>query len=126
MDWIQQAVSDFLAAIGLPGAVLNAQGFLRLRTGSGGAIEIQHVRELQAPSLMLAWSEPDPWDLSRHLKAALRLADFHETASLPLLVAAHADQLVLATRMQERSVSQSSLEDSMDYLRRMHEQIRNS
>jgi hypothetical protein len=126
VDWIQQAVSNFLGAIGLPGATLDAGGFLRLRTGSGGAIEFQHVREGESPSLMLAWSEPDPWDLPRHLKAALRLADFHEAANLPLLVAAHAEQLVLATRMQERSVSQSSLEDGMDYLRRMHEQIRNS
>lgn len=126
MDWIRQAVSDFLVAIGLPGATLDANGFLRLRTGSGGAIELQHLSQGDAPTLMLAWSEPDPWDLARHHQSALRLADFRQSAATPLLVATHQDQLVLAVRMQERSVSQSALEENLDHLRLMHEQIRNS
>lgn len=126
MDWIHQAVGDFLGAIGLPGTSLDVSGFLRLRTGSGGAIELQHLSQGDSPTLMLAWSEPDPWDLPRHHRAALRLADFRQNASMPLLVATHEDQLVLAMRMQERSVSQSALEESLDHLRLMHEQIRNS
>jgi type III secretion system chaperone SycN len=126
MDWIQQAVANFLTSIGLPGMALNHDGAVLLRTGSGGAIEFQYVSEGSATSLMLAWSEPDRYDLPRHLKSALRMADFRNAGSMPLMVAAHTDQLVLATRLQERSVSQSALEESMDWLRQMHEQIRNS
>jgi type III secretion system chaperone SycN len=126
MNWIDQAVGEFLANVGFLGLSLDHDGFVRLRIGGGGAIEMQHLRDEDPASLMLAWSEPDPYDLPRHLKAAWRMADFRQATPLPLLAAAHEDQLVLATRLDERNVSRTALEESMEWLQKLHEQIRNS
>lgn len=123
MDWINQSISAFGASLGLPRLSLDNEGTARLRTGSGGAIEIHHLVQEHGNDVLLLWSEPAPYDAAQRVRTALKLADLRLAPGLPLQVAVFDGQLVLASRMDERSVSQPVLEERMDWLRRVHERL---
>ncbi|MDO8300135.1 CesT family type III secretion system chaperone [Lacisediminimonas sp.] len=123
MAWIEQSISEFGRSIGIASLALDAGGGLRLGTESGGAIEVHHQREFQPPVVLVMMSEPVGFNRGKRLRTAMRLADFRRRPTVPVLVALDADQLVLATRMDERSFSHPALESVLDQLERLHQQI---
>lgn len=123
MAWIEQSISEFGRSIGIASLTLDADGGLRLGTESGGAIEVHHQRDFEPPVVLVMVSEPVGFSRSKRLRAAVRLADFRRSPGLPLLVALDGDQLVLATRMDERSFSHPALEAALDQLDRLHQQV---
>jgi type III secretion system chaperone SycN len=123
MAWIEQSISEFGRSIGIASLALDAGGGLRLGTESGGAIEVHHQREFQPPVVLVMMSEPVGFNRAKRLRMAMRLADFRRRLTVPVLVALDADQLVLATRMDERAFSHPALESVLDQLERLHQQI---
>ncbi len=126
MAWIEQSISEFGRSIGIASLALDADGGLRLGTESGGAIEVHHQRDFQPPVVLVMVSEPVGFNRGNRLRAALRLADFRRRPIVPVVVALDADQLVLATRMDERAFSHPALESALDQLDRLHQQIANA
>jgi type III secretion system chaperone SycN len=126
MDWIQSAINDFGNSIGLPGLRLDDDGSLRLRTGSGGSIELHHLSQDDEGALVIAYGEPAPYDLAERLRRALQHADLRRNQATPLQVASYAAQLILATRLPERLVSQPVLNETLAWLRDLHETLRHS
>lgn len=126
MAWIEQSISEFGRSIGIASLALDTGGGLRLGTESGGAIEVHHQRDFQPPVVLVMMSEPAGFNRGTRLRTAMRLADFRRRLTVPVLVALDADQLVLATRMDERSFSHPALESVLDQLERLHQQIANA
>ena len=122
MNWIDQSILEFGNSIGIASLRFDADGALRLGTESGGAIELHYQREFDPPVVLAMVSEPAGFSRSARLRAAMRLANFRRQPALSLHVALDGDQLVLATRLDERSFSQPALESTLDLLDRLHQQ----
>ena len=120
MSWIEQSIKQFGRSVGISSLAFDGDGALRLGTGSGGTIELHHQHELSPPALLIIVSELVGFNRAARLRAALRLADFRQQAVSPLHVALDGDQLVLATRMDERAFSHPALEAVLDQLDRLH------
>ena len=113
MDWIEQAVREFGATLGIDELHFDARDGLELALDSGEMIGIAHSSALPSEEMLIYASAPLAFDPLPQMEAALRLSNARH-AGAPYLHAAVLDErLVLAIRLDARAFNLPALDEAV-------------
>lgn len=121
MSWIDDVIADYGRSLGLPTLELNGTGVASLRFGSLGELFIEQLDEGVVMYLSQAHERPEPQTFVNAMTACHwdRNPPFSTNASL------NGDQnLVFSVTLRESDVDVPTLERTVDYLGKLHNEAR--
>ena len=122
MDWIQQAIRDFGASIGVDDLVLDETQGVELTLDSGELIGISHLPDTATREMLVYATAPLHFSPLRQLEKALRLANARQGVSWLVQTAISNGQLMLAMRLPARSFDLPALDEAVSHLMAMQQE----
>lgn len=114
MNWTQDAIADFGRRIGLEGWTLNSHGVAQLQFQSGALLAVEPV----ADEVLIYLVEDAPYTSPAQWLDALKRCHARRRGAWPIQVgrranAAGSTEVVVLTRMPERSLTPQQLEEAV-------------
>jgi len=122
MDWIQQAVKDFGASIGVEELVLDESQGVELTLDSGELVGISHLPDTATPEMLVYATAPLHFSPLRQLEKALRLANARQGEPWLAQTAISNGRLMLAMRLPARLFDLPALDDAVSRLMAMQQE----